>query len=313
MKQFIWMLCGIFLSGLLLGTLSACGADQYDVTFVTTGQPSNESSAPAEKPVPAEEGGGEETPPDSSPDAGGAVQDEDTARRTAYGKVLWDAYQQGLLPDGTQLDWTDSESAAKNKFALADVDGDGKDELILYWTQAIMAGQLGEVYAYSPQTDTVRLELSEFPDLTFYDNGTVLAGWSHNQGWGGQFWPYSVYQFQPGTRDFVMRGAVDAWDRSCTDENRPGLFPLDIDADGDGLVYFLLSGEWPRTSRTAPDGSVYETWAADPVDGDAYEAWEDFFIDGALETGVSFQELTEENIAALGCPKPSYTPPEPKG
>ncbi len=31
MKQFIWMLCGIFVSGLLLGTLSACGAEPLEI------------------------------------------------------------------------------------------------------------------------------------------------------------------------------------------------------------------------------------------------------------------------------------------
>ncbi len=40
MKQFIWMLCGIFVSGLLVGTLSACGAEQYSVCTITTEKPS---------------------------------------------------------------------------------------------------------------------------------------------------------------------------------------------------------------------------------------------------------------------------------
>ena len=31
MKQFIWMLCGIFVAGLLLGTLSACGAEELEI------------------------------------------------------------------------------------------------------------------------------------------------------------------------------------------------------------------------------------------------------------------------------------------
>ena len=65
MKHFIWMLCGIFLSGLLLGTLSACGADSHVTAFVTTGQPSGgeAESAPEapggapEKDAPAPDGG----------------------------------------------------------------------------------------------------------------------------------------------------------------------------------------------------------------------------------------------------------------
>ena len=31
MKPFIWMLCGIFVSGLLLGTLSACGTEPLEI------------------------------------------------------------------------------------------------------------------------------------------------------------------------------------------------------------------------------------------------------------------------------------------
>lgn len=302
MKQFIWLLCGIFVSGLLLGTLSACGADQFGVTVMTTGplSASGTDTAPAEN----RDGG-----------SGTALPDSEEARRLAYGEVLWDAYLKGVLPDGTELDRPGGGELLGpiegNEFALADVDSDGTEELLLYWTNASMAGMQGIVFGW--RDGEVYEELSEFPALTFYDNGTVQADWSHNQGWAGRIWPYTVYQFQPETGVYAEEGAMDAWDRACTDEDHPDWFPHEIDADGDGLVYYLLFDEWTIGDFTAPDGSVYHTWTVEPVDGDVYQRWWDSVIGEAGVIQISFQELTEENIAALGAPKPDVTYPEPVG
>mgnify|MGYP006990178543 CR=1 FL=1 len=35
---------------------------------------------------------------------------------------------------------------------------------------------------YDEAAGAVRMEFSNFPLLTFYDNGVIQAGWSHNQG-----------------------------------------------------------------------------------------------------------------------------------
>ncbi|MCM1120456.1 MAG: hypothetical protein NC543_13970 [bacterium] len=40
------------------------------------------------------------------------------------------------------------------------------------------------------------------------------------------------------------------------------------------------------------------------VDGDEYESWRQSYLDQAERITVPFQQLTEENIAALGYPKP---------
>lgn len=305
MKQFIWMLCGIFLSGMLLGSLSSCGADQFGTVVMTTG------GAPAADPAAAENG--DEPDPISKDGAAapGAI-DEEEARRLAYGEVLWSAYLEGVLPDGTELERPTLLGPAEgNEFALCDVDSDGEEELLLYWTNASMAGMQGLVFGW--RDGAVYRELSEFPGLTFYDNGAVQADWSHNQGWAGRIWPYTVYRFEPETGTYAEVGAMDAWDRACTDEDHPGRFPHEIDADGDGLIYYLLSGDWTLDTHTDPDGSVYYTWAVEPVDGDAYELWRDAYFDIDSAIKVPFQELTEENIAALGAPRPDVTYPEPAG
>jgi len=271
------------------------------VSVITTGggpAPEGETRPDA---APEDEDGGEEPPPDSAPQDGAAVPDEETARRLAYANVLEDALFNGALPDGTKLDWTDAESAAENEFAIADVDGDGEEELVLLWTNASMAGMQGIVFGY--RDGDVYEELSEFPGFTFYGSGTVTVDWSHNQGWAGRFWPYTLYQYTPEMGDYVQIGAVDAWDRSLfeDDEALSAAFPQEADADGDGLVYYILTGEWYANSRTPSDGNLDgRLWGIDPVDGPAMEDWLNACTGGTEPVQLPLQKLTEENIAGLG-------------
>ena len=289
MKHFIWMLCGIFISGLLLGTLSACGTGAFDPVVIATAKSSPAAEA-EETEVPVE------------------VLEEDTARRLAYGRALWDMYQLGLRPDGEELERSSDHGPAEgNRFALADVNGDGAKELIVYWEQACMAGMEGLVYTYDYPEDELRLILLEFPSMTFYENGTVTADWSHNQGWAGRFWPFTLYQYS--------EAGVDAWDLECTegDEVLTAAFPRETDADGDGLVYYLLTGEWYMNPHASEEDNFATLWGAGPVDGAALEEWLRSCTGGTEALEIPFQDLNEENIAALGYPRPEVEYPEPLG
>lgn len=313
MKQFIWMLCGIFVSGLLLGTLSACGADQFSTCVITTEKPS-----PAQEAAPAPADQPEDQPaPEDAPKPGASITaEEDEARMLAYGKALWDMYLLGLRPDGEELErTTDLGPAEGNRFAIADVNGDGAEELIVCWDQACMAGMQGLVYTYDYPEEELRLVLSEFPGLTFYENGTVTADWSHNQGWAGRFWPYTLYQYSPERGVYESIGSVDAWDLSCTagDEALSAAFPREADADGDGLVYYLLTGEWYNQPRFSGDGSFSQIWGTDPVDGAALEDWLNAHTGGAEPLKIPYLPLEEVSISALGFPRPEVTYPEPVG
>lgn len=229
----------------------------------------------------------------------------ENTQQMAFGKVLWDVYQKGILPDGSALEYFNMETAADNSFAIVDVDGDGQEELLLLWETASMAGMTGRVFGYDGKT--VYEELSVFPSLRFYDNGIVEEDSSHNQNLAGDFWPYFVHQYDAKSGVYQRLGGVDAWDRRVREENTEGdiwpvHFPSDIDEDGDGIVYFILPADW--------DGYYYDV---PMVDGADYENWRDSYIDGAKELDIPFQKLTEENIAALGYPKPDVTIPEPLG
>lgn len=225
---------------------------------------------------------------------------EEEAQRLAFGKVLWDVYQRRTLPDGSALDYMGMEAAAENRFALTDVDGDGQEELLLFWDNACMAGTTEFIFGYD--SGGIHVELSAFPDLIFYDNGIVEESWSHNQGLAGRFWPYNIYRYDAENDAYQYFGGVDAWDKDVQEENYEGdSFPTDIDVDGDGLVYYILSADW---------GGQYNMPL---VDGADYENWRNTFMDEAEEINILTQKLTEENIAALGYPKPDVPLPQPAG
>lgn len=229
-----------------------------------------------------------------------AMQSEEGRMLAVYGHTLWNAYLKGELPDGSKLDWTSSKGAAENHFAVTDIDGDGRMELLLFWTEASTAGHLCAIYDYH---DGVLLEQGRFfPSLRFYDNAAIEEDWSHNQGWSGRFWPHYAYRYNPQSDLYEQVGFVEGWDKRVVSEG----FPDDIDADGDGLVYDVRPADvdWTIGSRYEPERMM---------DGPAYEEWRQSYLNGSQEVEIGLIPLTEENIAALGAPKPIAHEVKPVG
>ena len=223
---------------------------------------------------------------------------EDSRKR--FGEILWNAYLKGELPDGSKLDWMSVEEAAENHFTVTDIDGDGRQELLLFWTEAYMAGNQCVIYDYH---DGVLWKQGQFfPSLRFYDNAAIEEDWSHNQGWSGRFWPHYAYRYNPQSDLYEQVGFVEGWDKRVVSEG----FPDDIDADGDGLVYDVrpADADWTIGSRYEPERMM---------DGPAYEEWRQSYLNGSQEVEIGLIPLTEENIAALGAPKPIVPEVKPVG
>ena len=178
------------------------------------------------------------------------------------------------------------DDMSQNKFAVYDVDFDGKDELILQYTTAAMAGMVEFIYDYDNETDSVREEFSAFPSLTYYDNGTIEAGWSHSQGLSGRFWPYTLFIYDREKDTYTSVGSVEAWDKTLLAQDYQGnIFPDEIDADGDGLVYYIM-----------PDGN-YEHGT--PVDFEEYQQWRNSFAGESGQIDIPYINITEENIYSI--------------
>lgn len=154
---------------------------------------------------------------------------------------------------------------ASYRYDIADVDGDGYEELYLVQDGGYMAAMVALIL--DGQGGKLRAELSEFPTLTAYDNGCIRADASHNHGLAGDFWPYALYRYDAESDSYQRIAQVDAWDGRLYAQDYAGNpFPKDVDVSGAGIVYYV-----------AEDGELYGedgAFAVAPMDQADFEKWE---------------------------------------
>lgn len=207
-------------------------------------------------------------------------------RFEAFRQVLTTLLHDHQIADG-EIFWEDDTYGAleENTFAVADVDGDEKEELVISFTTAPVAGMAGVVYRYDEEAARVEPELMIFPALTFYTGGLVKANCSHNQGLAGdKLWPYNLLGFNPATKRYEDICNVDAWDRTLSETHYDGSeYPADIDQENAGYVYLITQGfDSFYLSKTQ-----YE------------EEWYPQTFGSAQEIPLTYYNLTDDNIAAV--------------
>lgn len=180
---------------------------------------------------------------------------EETARRReVYEKVIADILDNHVWPDGSEVVFNDDLSL--NHYSIADIDGDEKEELVIYFGTAPMAWMKEVIYDYDIETGELRTQLQEFPGIILYSNGVIRANSSHNQT-DSDFWPFMLYCYDPEEDIYAPVGEVVAWDKEIS----PNGFPDDVDADGNGRVYAISDGtEYPQDFVL--DDADYEAWYA---------------------------------------------------
>lgn len=279
MKKIIWML----LLCALLCAPTACGGKEAPTLPPQSAADSQEPFADLVLPP--------ETPPVEEPSGGLAAGPEEPpvpftawpGMLAAYQEVLEEVYQASENPEQSQYENGPS-------FALYDADRDGVEELIVQHTGGSMADMWTRVYGYDDEAKAAYIELEEFSNLYYYDNGVIEAVWSHNQGMAGdKLWPYNVYQYSSEAGKYQRTAAVDGWDKNLADTWSGASFPDGIDADGDGFVYYIITEE-----------GGYAPEYGEAMDNADYEAWRESYLNGAFPTGPNLMPLTKENIALLG-------------
>lgn len=314
MKKKLWRsgraAAGIFAcAGVMF--LTACGADDGAAERL---QPAETGRAETSENDTAEDRAGEETdaPAESTETAADGGQDENTNTEAGENAALIESpekfqqaqirhYYSGILsqvmaawrlPDmelgvGTSADDTlDAEEMAKNCFAVADVDQDGREELLVKWTTTTTAGSLEVVYDYNPVSGELKNEFCAYPALTYYDNSVIKAEWSHNQVPPAEFWPCTFYQYDPEENSYVEFGSLRAWD----DMGEEWDFPTERDVDGDGTVYEIVkAGE-----EYSGYASGYEGFKFNQADVDE---WLGGFMEGAKELSIEYYPMKHESFA----------------
>ncbi len=194
------------------------------------------------------------------------LQAQADARHDAYLKAAQAFVAQHRLPDGETIDKNDIDgSFADNKMAICDVSGDGKPELILRFTTGPVASQMDYVCGFDEAAGKLIVENVGSPSSEYCTGGCIKEPASHNQGLGGKFWPYAVSRYDPAAGKYETLGNVDAWSRKDFpthpfENGRP--FPQDIDAVGDGYVYFIYDKGYKgaKGMDTPVDTPVYQDW-----------------------------------------------------
>lgn len=208
--------------------------------------------------------------------------------RHYYGGVLSQIIAARQLPDG-ELDTSSLDAGfgemRDNHFAVTDIDGDGREELIVSYVNATMAGMEEIIYDYDPVLDELKRELTQWPALTYYDNGIIKAEASHNHT-HGEFWPFALYQYEAESDSYQQIAYVHTWDKEISDVYEDQPFPDELDTDGDGTLFNISEG--------AEATYEYEDYKYNQAD---FEEWYNGMMEGAKEISIEYQPLEYESFA----------------
>lgn len=187
------------------------------------------------------------------------------AAKSAYRSVLDDIYYNQQFPNGLELDY-DGADLSENKFGVYDIDGDGRDELLIAYTTASADSQMFLIYDFVEALDAVHEEFTGFPAATFYDNGVVRADWNHDPSTveGSDFQPFTLFVYDEEENTYELLGSV-------------------FQQDEPDVYYQNLAGDEDEKE----------------IDETVLKDWLDFCIGDAGQIEVPMVDLTEENIKAL--------------
>ena len=125
---------------------------------------------------------------------------------TPYVSALKDIYNKHVLPNGVELKSLDEEKqSTENKYAIIDIDNDGRKELIFSYLDGSMADNVEYIFDYDAVQGKV-IEQARFatsPLTTYYDSGIVYQKASHNQDLEDP-WPYTLFEYNAATDKYDM-------------------------------------------------------------------------------------------------------------
>lgn len=207
--------------------------------------------------------------------------------RHYYGGILSQIIAARQLPDG-ELDTSSLDAGfgemRDNHFAVTDIDGDGREELIISYANATMAGMMAIIYDYDPVAGELKRELTQWPALTFYDNGIIKAEASHNHT-HGEFWPFALYQYESESDSYKQIAYVSTWDKEISDVYEEQPFPDELDTDGDGTLFNISEG--------AEAAYEYEDYKYNQAD---FEEWYNGMMESADEVSIDYQPMEYESF-----------------
>ena len=214
-------------------------------------------------------------------------KDEAGRIKAAYADVLKKLLKTGNLPGGLDLNSLiveDSLPITESEYAIYDVNGDGKDELVIDFLSTYSNSMFERIYAFDDERGKPEEIFFSRPLTDFYTNGFIRSDVMYNDSVAGQFWPYELFEYDPNTRRYERNAFIDAWDGNMFPTDSEGnAFPADLDKDGDKMLYYIYLDSDEENSPYIVEKAELEDW----FNRETYSAK---LLD------VRWNKLTEENI-----------------
>ena len=199
------------------------------------------------------------------------------ARHVAFLKAAQNFVDHKKFPDNEVIDNESiNDVFGLNKIAIADVNGDGKQELIIQFTTSSVSEMREYVCGFNEKTNKLTVNYIGSPDMEYFDNGCIKEHAMRNKGWDSV---YDFLMFNDKTQEYENAKGVIVWNKkkSPLDPNEEKPFPDKIDVTGDGFVYFISDD----TFDGAKDSD-------EPVDTPIYKAWVKKYIGGAKQVEIEW-------------------------
>lgn len=207
--------------------------------------------------------------------------------RHYYSGILSQLTGVGQLPGLEELGNLHDGKMSRNRFAVKDIDGDGREELIIRYSDGSMAGTFQVVYGYDPTDGELKMEFCGWPAQTYYDNGIINVELSHNHSYG-RLWPFDLFCYETESDSYIYVASVSTWDKAFREEWAEGKpFPDELDTDGDGTLYLIRKAGEEYSHE-------YEDYKYNQAD---FEQWFNGYTEGAKEIAIEYQPIEYESFA----------------
>ncbi|SFG53942.1 hypothetical protein SAMN04487761_12519 [Lachnospiraceae bacterium C7] len=201
----------------------------------------------------------------------------------AYKDLLVELHDKQTL-EGKKVEFDPATSDIEyNEFAITDINGDGKKDLILVYNTASEIGVFGKVYGYDEKTNSLKSKVVCGPNMHFYENGALRDELPKSENASEKvIWPFGLWKYDKTKDEYEKIAYVSARNSEEGELGSEDLeeFPTDIDADGNGIVY-----------KISEDDENYHY-----LDDKGYNEWINSYLGSGKEKKIDYSKLTAENI-----------------
>ena len=174
-----------------------------------------------------------------------------------------------------QLYDNNKKDIEKCSFSIADVNEDGTDELIVYFTETFTMGMYSEIWTINSKNQLS--SLGRYGVSTdFYRNKYLVIYASHNQSPGYTIWPYNVYRYNESTKKYSNL----IYSAYCINKGN-NQYRASEDIDKDGVIYVVDNKKLTKSQ---------------------YDYYVNTYIPSKNKINISQKKITNSNINNLGAP-----------